>query len=91
MSTPTRFTEVQPAHTDARVMASRSRQATFERGVALAIVASMREELVRLQTLPEGLRWLIQDEDVASVRHWLDNLHGDILRAERIEERRDRE
>jgi hypothetical protein len=99
MTTPTRpaFTEVPPAIqpsntlTQAQIRATRSRQATFERGVALALVAGMREQLDRLLTLKEGLRWLIQDNEALEVKSWLQVLQEDIERAERIEERRDRE
>lgn len=97
MSNRPPFVEVPPAVVPANldradrtreIQASRTRQATFERGVALALVTSMQEQVAHLATLAEGLRWLIVDDDVKSVTMWLENLRGDILRAERIEERR---
>lgn len=96
MSVTNRFPTVPPAVVpangdDARVRTARTRQSTFERGVALAIVASMQEQIVRLQTLKEGLRWLVQEEDMQDVKRWLETLQGDILRAERIQERADHE
>ena len=65
----------------------RSRQTTFERGVALALASSMLEALRRLRTLTEGLRWIAQGEELDEVDRVLAHLREDILRAERIEER----
>lgn len=76
---------VHPSNTD--LQAERGRQATFERGVALALVASMQTQMRHLTTLTTGLRWLYAEEDASAVKRWLDNLRSDILRAERIEER----
>ena len=67
----------------------RSRQTTFERGVALALASSMLEALHRLRTLTEGLRWIAQGEELDHVDRILAHLREDILRAERIEERAD--
>ena len=65
----------------------RSRQTTFERGVALALASSMLEGLRRLRTLTEGLRWIAQGEELDEVDRILAHLREDILRAERIEDR----
>src|SRR4029453_3295682 len=75
------------ARTDRQIRVARTRQATFERGVALALVASMSEQLGRLTTLKTGLRWLLQEEDCRDVARWLERLQEDLLRAERIQER----
>lgn len=65
----------------------RSRQTTFERGVALALASTMLESLRRLRTLTEGLRWVAQGDELDEVDRVLAHLRDDILRAERIEER----
>jgi hypothetical protein len=69
------------------VQERRSRQVTFERGVALALATGMLEGLRRLRTLTEGLRWIAQGEELDEVDRVLAHLREDILRAERIEER----
>ena len=91
-----RFTPVPPAvvptnredveRTDRQIRLSRARQAVFERGVGLAIVMSMQEQLDRLQQLQHGLRWLLQEEDVQRFKRWLERLEDDINRGQRIEE-----
>ena len=75
------------ARTDRQIRLSRARQAVFERGVALAIVMSMQEQLDRLLLLRTGLRWLLQEEEVDGFRRWLERLEDDVNRAERIQER----
>jgi hypothetical protein len=92
VTTPTRpaFKEVPPAHTDERdVRDTRTRQATFERGVALALVTGMVGDLKHLRTLTEGLRWVVSSEEMAEVQRWLEVLHEDILRTERMGARYD--
>jgi len=87
VTTPTRstFKEVPPAHTDERELQSnRTRQVTFERGIALALTAGIRRDLEHLRTLTEGLRWVISDSEMAEVQKWAETVQEDILRAERI-------
>ena len=65
----------------------RSRQTTFERGVALALASGMLRDLRDLRTLSEGLRWIVRGEELDQAEAMLVHLREDILRAERIEER----
>ena len=65
----------------------RSRQTTFERGVALALATGMLRDLRDLRKLTEGLRWIVNGEEMDAVDRVLSRLREDILRAERIEER----
>jgi hypothetical protein len=89
MTRPT-FQEVPPAHTDEReLQANRSRQTTFERGIALSLVVGMRRDVTHLRSLTTGLRWVLNDEEAADMARWLDRLREDILRAERIADRYD--
>lgn len=93
----TRYPTVPPAvvptnqkdveRTDREIRLSRARQSVFERGIGLALVMSMQESLDRLEQLKAGLRWLMQEEEVAMVRRWLERLEDDINRGQRIEDR----
>ena len=65
----------------------RSRQTTFERGVALALASGMLRDLRDLRTLSEGLRWIVRSGELDQAEAMLTHLREDILRAERIEER----
>lgn len=67
--------------------AARTRQTTFERGVALALATGMLRDLRHLRTLTEGLRWIANGDDLDHVDRTLSHLREDILRAERIEGR----
>jgi hypothetical protein len=67
--------------------AVRTRQTTFERGVALALATGMLRDLRQLRTLTEGLRWIANGDDLDQVDRTLSHLREDILRAERIEGR----
>jgi len=90
MTTPTRstFREVPPAHTDERdLQQTRGRQVTFERGIALALVVGMQRDIAHLRSLGTGMRWVLRDDEAADVQKWLESLHEDILRSERIEGR----
>lgn len=72
---------------DPPVRERRSRQATFERGVALALASGMLRDVRDLRTLSEGLRWVVRGEELDQTEAMLVHLREDILRAERIEER----
>ena len=67
--------------------AGRSRQTTFERGVALALATGMLRDLRHLRTLTEGLRWIANGDDLDAMDRALSHLREDLLRAERIEGR----
>jgi hypothetical protein len=69
------------------VDARRSRQTTFERGVALALATGMLRDLRQMRTLVEGLRWIVNGEELDEVDRTLSHLREDILRSERIEGR----
>ena len=82
--TPTLIKSEQRQHEDERREA-KTRQATFERGVALALIAGMLEQSRRLQALKEGLRWVIDQQTLQSIERQLSVMHEDVLRAERIQ------
>lgn len=75
------------AEKDLKIRAHRTRQAIFERGIALALTGSMLEQLQRLRTLREGLRWISNEQGLNAVERELALLHEDILRAEEGYER----
>lgn len=79
------------ADPDRVLRAKRSRQAMFERGVALALVVGMLDDVRHLTQLHEGMRWLIQESDLADFERWLRLLREDILRAQRITDREEDE
>lgn len=60
----------------------RVKQATFERGIALAYVVIATEAIAHLKTLSEGLRWIADKEALDDALRTLDLLHRDILQAQ---------
>jgi hypothetical protein len=72
---------------DDLIRARRLRQAIFERGVGLALVSSMLDEIAHLRELTEGMRWLLNEHDLHEVERFLRSAREDILRMQRLEAR----
>lgn len=70
---------------DDLIRARRQRQAIFERGVGLALVSSMLDEIGHLRELAEGLRWLVNEHDLHEFERFLTTVREDILRMQRLE------
>ena len=62
--------------------AQRSRQTTFERGVALALATGMLRDLRQMRTLVEGLRWIVNG--VPTVDPQNNNVIRDGLRVDNL-------
>jgi hypothetical protein len=71
---------------DELVRRRRARQAIFERGVALALVSSMLDELGHLRELTEGVRWLLNERELSEVERFLRTAREDLLRTQRLGE-----
>jgi hypothetical protein len=69
----------------------RDRQSAFERGILLALIGTASECVRRMQTLKEGGRWILADQDMSDLSRILGRMHEAILRAERIQTREEDE